>query len=180
MRAAQLSHVRRQTGGTMQTPRWPEQRERVQRALARVQQLGVSSAPPVNVDADLDEIYAFFLFCFHFRDWLKADPTVPRDIKDQVDPTVKNSEILSLCADIANANKHLKHSRRRWGVAKPGDMQAEITRNWARLRDTNELQRLPDQATYYVEVGAERWVVRVVAESAVREWDSFLRSVGLL
>jgi hypothetical protein len=161
-------------------PKWLEQWGRVNRALQRVLSLGKSSPPPIDVEGDLDQVHAFFVFCFHLKDWLKADPTVDKALKRDVEAFVKQSPTLSLCADIANASKHLAPSRTPWGTVRPGEMQAEVTNNWARMRGSEELKRLPDQAVYYIEVGEQRWPVATVAGRAVQEWQRFLKTSGLL
>ena len=33
-------------------------------------------------DLYIDSVYAFFIFCFHLKDWLTADPSVARGVLD--------------------------------------------------------------------------------------------------
>ncbi len=51
--------------------------------------------------------------CFHLRDWIKHDDTVPPGLKKDADKLVfKDSPSLQLCADLANGAKHLRRTKR--------------------------------------------------------------------
>ena len=65
-----------------------------------------------RLDDYLDIAYAFFLNCYHLKDWLINDPgcTIPAD---QIERYITENECLSLCADICNASKHLRLDRSR-------------------------------------------------------------------
>lgn len=55
-----------------------------------------------------DEVYAFFLNCYHLKDWIKNDENVEITEKEKkVEEFITNTEELSLCADICNSIKHL-------------------------------------------------------------------------
>jgi hypothetical protein len=63
-------------------------------------------------DFDLDAAYAFFVFCYHFKDWIKNDLTVEQRVRDEVEAFVSSEDSLSLAADIANGVKHLARDRK--------------------------------------------------------------------
>ncbi len=52
----------------------------------------------------LDEVYSFFLNCYHLKDWLKKDPGFPGST--EVESYIDANQELQLCADICNAYKH--------------------------------------------------------------------------
>ncbi len=54
-----------------------------------------------------DEVYSFFLNCYHLKDWLINDSCFPGSRPDVEDYINANQE-LQLCADICNAHKHLR------------------------------------------------------------------------
>ena len=60
-----------------------------------------------------DEIYAFFLNCYHLKDWIKHDNAVNLEARSQVEKFINDNDCLSICADICNSIKHLKIDRRR-------------------------------------------------------------------
>jgi hypothetical protein len=53
---------------------------------------------------ELDFILTFFLYCFHFRDWLiRSNASSPEELAD----LFKANSELRLCRDIANSFKHM-------------------------------------------------------------------------
>ncbi len=59
-------------------------------------------------DNYLDEIYAFFMNCYHLKDWIKNDNTVATHVQDSVETYINSNRSLRLCADICNSLKHLQ------------------------------------------------------------------------
>jgi hypothetical protein len=59
-------------------------------------------------DYELDNIHAFFIVCFHLRDWLAMDPEVPAEVRRAVGPFVRDeTSPLHICEHLANGLKHL-------------------------------------------------------------------------
>jgi hypothetical protein len=61
-----------------------------------------------------DDVYAFFLHCYHLKDWVKNDTSVKSrmpNIGTDVERFVNESEALSLCADLCNSLKRLELKR---------------------------------------------------------------------
>jgi len=54
-----------------------------------------------------DEVYSFFLNCYHLKDWLINDSGFPGSRTD-VENYINANQELQLCADICNAHKHLQ------------------------------------------------------------------------
>jgi hypothetical protein len=80
---------------------WREQYDRVNRWHARI--VGSTSFEP----RDVDDFYAFFVCCFHLKDWLKNDPSLDRGIGCAAEVFIKTRTVaLQLCADVANGSKH--------------------------------------------------------------------------
>ena len=67
-----------------------------------------------------DEVYAFFINCYHQKDWIKNDRSVDPAVAKSVEEFINNSEDLSLCADLCNGAKHLRLTR---GTRSGGDPQ---------------------------------------------------------
>jgi len=61
-----------------------------------------------------DEVYAFFVNCFHLKDWIKNDESVEVEAKE-IEEFVKNNKELNLCRDICHGIKHLKLTTPRSG-----------------------------------------------------------------
>lgn len=54
-----------------------------------------------------DVVYAFFIFCYQLKDWIKNDDTLPSNVKDKVEDFVTENKCLGICGDICNGIKHL-------------------------------------------------------------------------
>ena len=54
-----------------------------------------------------DDILAFFLNCWHLKDWVKKDAHFPSDKRDAVLKLVHSNPTLMICRDLANGTKHL-------------------------------------------------------------------------
>jgi hypothetical protein len=65
----------------------------------------------IDANKVLDDIYVFFIFCHHMKDWIKNDDLVDPKVKCGVEDFVKKYSCLRFCADIANGTKHFKLNR---------------------------------------------------------------------
>jgi hypothetical protein len=92
-----------------------EQYNRMKRWYDRF--VALNHGRPHNVSSDnyLDEIYAFFLNCYHLKDWIRNDGMVDTVVQQSVEPHMNSSRPLKLCADICNSLKHLRLDSSRSG-----------------------------------------------------------------
>src|SRR5262249_40856587 len=59
-------------------------------------------------------VYAFFMHCYHLKDWIKNDASVKSrmpNLGTDLEQFINESEALSLCADLCNFLKRLKLDR---------------------------------------------------------------------
>ena len=82
-------------------PCWREQYDRMKRWHARIENAAVADAQHV------DNVHAFFICCFHLKDWLKADPSIDAVVRKRAEDLVNANVFLKLCADLANGSKHM-------------------------------------------------------------------------
>ena len=61
-----------------------------------------------------DDIYSFFMNCYHLKDWIRNDPS-GSSIAGKVEGYINTTPELSLCADICNGLKHLTLTTHRSG-----------------------------------------------------------------
>jgi hypothetical protein len=92
-----------------------EQYDRMKRWYDRFAALDQGRSHDMPSDNYLDEIYAFFMNCYHLKDWLMNDTTVAHAIQQAVEPHINSSCPLKLCADICNSMKHLRLTSNRSG-----------------------------------------------------------------
>jgi hypothetical protein len=89
-----------------------EQIVRVARYFRRFREYEAGLPADIGVSPEhKDLVYAFFLNCYHLKDWIKADPALAT--LGDVEAFINGSPALRLCADICNASKHFELTRPR-------------------------------------------------------------------
>jgi hypothetical protein len=91
-----------------------QQWDRVNRWHQRLRPIAEGIDQPPSIEHYRDDTFAFFLNCYHLKDWIKNDQSVPH-LKDRVEPYINESWALSLCADLCNGLKHLSLTNTRSG-----------------------------------------------------------------
>jgi hypothetical protein len=84
-----------------------EQFERVERWYQRFKEINDGKLHDRYTEYYKDEVYAFFINCFHLKDWIKYDKSVG-NANNIVEEFVKNNTDLNLCRDICHGIKHLE------------------------------------------------------------------------
>jgi hypothetical protein len=139
-----------------------EQFARVERFLARIDRQEAS-------DEAADDLWCFFMNCWHLKDWIIHDPTI-KIPAERVKTDVDSYESLRICADLANRTKHLVLTR-------PAREDAKVVGRQVQVFDGS-----PHEATarYTVELadGSTR-DVHEVARDAVRDWRALLDNYGV-
>jgi hypothetical protein len=154
---------------------WQEQYQRVLRWLRRIEQ-------PAEGEIDADEygdfLYSFFQNCWHLKDWIKNDSSLPQDMRDEIVREAHKIESLQFCADLANRTKHLtldKFSRKNatlWQIdsIKIGDAKTGEPLSEAKIGFVIASPEVPDA------LGTATDLVR----QAVKDWEQLLRNHKLL
>ena len=88
------------------SPHWREQYDRMRRWLTRVAEFKAVD------DRGVDDFHAFFLTCFHLKDWLQNDSALDKKIGADAEGLVNDNEWLGIYADVANGSKHLRLDKR--------------------------------------------------------------------
>lgn len=92
-----------------------EQLDRVNRYLKRIRDIycGNNQDSWDNRTNHQDDVYSFFVHCYHLRDWVITLNKIELT-KDDVDLFINSNIPLQICSDIANGIKHcsLKHKTR--------------------------------------------------------------------
>jgi len=146
-------------------PQWPAMWERVKRFYDELQASSNLS------HSGLDVAYAFFIFCYHFKDWLKNDLTVAERVRDEVEAFVSSEESLAVAADIANGVKHLSRDRKpRLDATARLDVYTAGMGGWVMPKDKE-----PEWEGKLVILG-ELWVGDCLrlAEMCMEAWAEFL------
>ncbi len=94
-----------------QEPKYKEQYNRMMRWYEVFKTTNFGRVHDRNSDFYQDEVYAFFMNCYHLKEWIKNDNTLPIP-KPHVEKFINHETCLSLCADICNSIKHLENENR--------------------------------------------------------------------
>jgi len=141
-----------------------EQLARARRLLRKIENEGAT-------DDDYDDVLSFFIHCWHVRDSIINDPSLPRTAahtKKAINNLVNGYDSLSICADICTLTKHRKLNRR----PRKG---AEVTRKDLRLTPG-----LPAIARYQITLvdGSTRDAL-TVAKEAIGDWESIFTKLKM-
>ncbi len=90
-----------------------EQLRRVERWFQRLAEIDQGKIHDRPSDFYKDEVYAFFMNCYHLKDWIISDDELNfPEKKNLTERFINHNHHLSVCADICNSLKHLKLSSR--------------------------------------------------------------------
>jgi hypothetical protein len=95
--------------------RYEEQIGRALRYYGRFKRLNDGMVHDRMSDEYIDDVYAFFQFCYHVKDYLVHDPGYTKHTDQQIEDKVTNTPALAICADLCNGSKHLKLKKLRSG-----------------------------------------------------------------
>ena len=158
-----------------------EQWERVKRWHQKVKELD-------NAEVDLEDnycldiVYAFFINCFHLRDWIKNSvPSLENDVMDLFKKSTA-PECFKLCADICNGSKHLELNHPK--IDKDTKIISQSVTVFVGTVTTNrtENENNKTKARYSWSIGAndQKFDVYELAQDCVDEWDKFLKGKTLV
>lgn len=96
--------------------KYEEQFERVERWYTRFQEITFGINHDKNTEYRQDVVYAFFINCYHLKDWILYDNSVKiKDKKQKIEEFINKNECMKLCADLCNGMKHLELNKTRTG-----------------------------------------------------------------
>jgi len=145
-----------------------KQFERVKRYLRRIE----------NQDRDSteydDDLWSFFLHCYHLKDWIKNDTEVAVEIRQTVEDFVNKNEALRICADLANRSKHLRLDR----VRDDAKITSRSVTIYPPTAGSDSVGTSTCEHTITFRDGKKR-IALDVAREAVEAWERFLLDKGL-
>lgn len=157
----------------MGTPaRYQEQYDRMKRWYARLAALDQGRRHDVASDNHVDEIYAFFMNCYHLKDWIKQDSAVAAPVQQSVEGHIDANRPLKLCADICNSLKHLTLTSHRSGESPMFGKREYALALGGGAAPTIRLK-------YQVDTAAGPIDAFQLATECVHAWDTFLSNNGL-
>jgi hypothetical protein len=158
---------------------WNQQWDRVQRLYARFTSLNEGRESRHESSEDYqDDVYAFFVACYHLKDWLKNDPATGKVTLGDVETHVSGSPNLCLCGDLANGYKHLR-------ITSPkADSSTRIQRRIVKINIDENLRTGESSSTfgasYEIVAGSATHDAYEVATGCMDDWRQYLRSKKLM
>jgi hypothetical protein len=139
-----------------------DQLERVIRWYYRFQQINEGRQTGASFEGQYDDMLAFFMNCYHLKDWIKNDIS-DTSLNAAVEDYINQNACLKLCADICNGAKHLNltHSRFGEGTSIRTEVHLDeslenppVIRKWYITSDSGQIFDSFDIATQCV----QKWV----------------------
>jgi len=146
------------------TPGWRGQFDRARRWRQRL----LASAGKADADFTFDAALAFFINCYHVRDWLERSGEIGKSALDQL---FTDSFALRVCADLANIAKHydLTNTPRMTRQLSVACEYADPGFGW-----------LGDQARLTILSDGQQLDVLELTATCEADWLSFLRQQSLV
>jgi hypothetical protein len=135
-----------------------EQFERAKRWQAALTDADASS----DISREVDIIYAFFMNCYHLRDWLEKSEAIE---KAKVDDFFKQNKEMRICRDLCNSSKHLVLSEPSFG--KDPDLLGDEVTLFMEYNPINEHD-------FGIVVDYEKFKVLDLARRCIDLWTAFL------
>lgn len=150
--------------------KYVEQLERVKRLHQRFKKINDGfehTQASQNYD---DDVYAFFLNCYHLKDWIKNDPYCAA--WPDVEAFINANQDLQVCADLCNGLKHLVLTRPR-SAGSPQFAGEKISLN---ISDGLGVQASVSIAISYEIATTNRDTLDAfsLASSCVSAWEQFI------
>ena len=142
-------------------PKYMDQLNRVRRFLDRINRQDRS---PIEYE---DDMWSFFQNCWHLKDWVKDDPSVPEQVRKSIEDLAGGSGPLRICADLANATKHLEPRTPRVG-AKPSHYNVAIVPG-----ESSKVEYIVETGSGSKQDGLD------LGRKCVLEWGRILAAQGL-
>lgn len=148
-----------------------EQYDRMRRWYQRFVSLNQGRPHDVSSNNYVDDIYAFFMNCYHLKDWIINDDTVANSVRKAVEPYIDSNRWLKLCADICNSLKHLRLTPRRKPRRKPRSGESPA---FGKKEFNLDLETTTINLKYEVKTTAGPIDAFQLATECVDAWDAFL------
>ena len=149
--------------------KYQEQFKRLNRWYERFKKINDGQIHDKPSEFYQDEVCAFFLNCYHLKDWIIND-IAAASVAGQVEEYINNNSDLSLCADICNSLKHLHLDRERSGE-KPKFGKRSAKLNIGAGLTTIAVKYTIKTSSGYIDAFE-------LATKCMEAWESFIASIA--
>jgi hypothetical protein len=150
----------------MKLPKYIEQYQRMKRWYKRFKEINDGGGHRMSSNNYKDEVYAFFINCYHLKDWLKNDTDFILN-DTEIEDFVRSNYYLEICGDICNGIKHMNLTRPKIGKgAKMGSSRYALVVGGEEGPLIN--------IKYSINVDGASCIAFDVATEAINAWEKFL------
>jgi hypothetical protein len=150
--------------------KWFEQYNRILRWYAKFKSINNGIEHNRSSECYKDEIYAFFINCYHLKDWIKNDRSLKiTNIKKIVEKFIDESTSMTICRDICNGLKHLNSTHKK---ASKDTRFGPCHHNLNLLGQINPIY----SAKYTIISRGKNFDAFSLATSCINEWKAFIRN----
>ena len=144
-----------------------EQVERTRRYLDRMRKI-YSGAPYIeNKEYYADDVLAFFVHCYHVRDWIITLNTLGLT-REVVDQYIDSHEELRICADLCNGSKHCRLTRNMRTEGQPHIAVKQF------ISGGTDDALHTTQGEFTIVSGQHAHDALELAEACMKRWDEFV------
>ena len=157
-----------------------EQFERMKRWYEVLKEISISNGPESQADYQVDCIYAFFMNCFHLKDWLISSGVIS---KNEVNSFINSNEEMKICRDLCNGSKHLNLNNPSIGRDDKcgcGWHGVTLHREYDPFYQTIESPKPLKKFNYVILADFERFNVFSLADKCFNLWEEFMNDNSLL
>ena len=133
-----------------------------------------------------DDLWGFFQNCWHLKDWIKNDLTIPQNIRDKIEDEVKKYKPLMIAADLANRSKHLTLNRQNRLDAKNTKKSVTVHVPCLDLHlnsKTGESHIVGECRSEYFYIIATKddleYDAVQIAKKAIADWDTIIKKLNI-
>ncbi len=148
-----------------------EQYERIKRSYNRFEKINKGMLHDKNSDYYQDEVYAFFINCYHLKDWLIKD--LPTGIKKRdIESFVGKSKNLMISGALCTGSKHLIISDPRF------DPSTKIGKRSVKVGLGTGPTTI--SVKYQINIDNKIHDAFTIATKCLKEWERFLKRNRLI
>ena len=152
--------------------KYQDQLKRVERYYKKIEDLPCGVGETEKSWLYCDDIYTFFMHCYHLKDYLKNDPEYTKHTNSEIESYISSTRSLSLCADICNGLKHLKLTNPRSGnVLELGAHTMSMNLLGYIFGDDNELKTTVSASFKH---GNNELDAFTIAKESIEAWHAFI------
>lgn len=127
--------------------------------------LKIAEVEGENLEEKEYELVTFFLHCWHLKDHVKNDDTIPKEIRDKIVKLAQSDNNLKSCQELANGLKHFS-----------------LKKDPKMMGNTSVVIRVGSNIAYFPMVTYDDGLqINAIdlAKDSVKTWDNILMNVGI-